>query len=125
MLLFLFVFKQKTAYDMRISAWSSDVCCSDLCQSTWAPLHTTWPAASRILAGSSLPRLAVSSTRPLRSAAVRLSLTYERSTGCGPIRSDERRVGNDCVSTCRFRLSAYPYNKTTTYTYTIHEVPDI
>src|SRR3546814_4144478 len=27
-----FVFKQKTAYDMRISDWSSDVCSSDLTQ---------------------------------------------------------------------------------------------
>src|SRR3546814_5010331 len=29
-LLFFFVFKQKTAYEMRISDWSSDVCSSDL-----------------------------------------------------------------------------------------------
>src|SRR3546814_9233698 len=29
-MLFFFVFKQKTAYDMRISDWSSDVCSSDL-----------------------------------------------------------------------------------------------
>src|SRR3546814_8481127 len=29
-LLFLFFFKQKTAYEMRISDWSSDVCSSDL-----------------------------------------------------------------------------------------------
>src|SRR3546814_6046267 len=28
--LFLFFFKQKTAYEMRISDWSSDVCSSDL-----------------------------------------------------------------------------------------------
>src|SRR3546814_8231061 len=28
--LFVFVFKQKTAYEMRISDWSSDVCSSDL-----------------------------------------------------------------------------------------------
>src|SRR3546814_769030 len=27
-----FFFKQKTAYEMRISDWSSDVCSSDLCQ---------------------------------------------------------------------------------------------
>src|SRR3546814_8469847 len=27
---FLFLFKQKTAYEMRISDWSSDVCSSDL-----------------------------------------------------------------------------------------------
>src|SRR3546814_6826717 len=30
MLLFFFFFKQKTAYEMRISDWSSDVCSSDL-----------------------------------------------------------------------------------------------
>src|SRR3546814_8004743 len=28
--LFFFLFKHKTAYDMRISDWSSDVCSSDL-----------------------------------------------------------------------------------------------
>src|SRR3546814_18245879 len=28
--MFLFFFKQKTSYDMRISYWSSDVCSSDL-----------------------------------------------------------------------------------------------
>src|SRR3546814_4869337 len=27
-----FCFKQKTAYEMRISDWSSDVCSSDLCR---------------------------------------------------------------------------------------------
>src|SRR3546814_7225710 len=32
MLLFFFFFKQKTAYEMRISDWSSDVCSSDLLQ---------------------------------------------------------------------------------------------
>src|SRR3546814_15937382 len=30
MLLIVFFFKQKTAYEMRISDWSSDVCSSDL-----------------------------------------------------------------------------------------------
>src|SRR3546814_9803057 len=30
--LFFFFFKQKTAYEMRISDWSSDVCSSDLCE---------------------------------------------------------------------------------------------
>src|SRR3546814_5311242 len=32
--LFFFFFKQKTAYEMRISDWSSDVCSSDLPSST-------------------------------------------------------------------------------------------
>src|SRR3546814_5486288 len=31
---FFFFFKQKTAYEMRISDWSSDVCSSDLTQQT-------------------------------------------------------------------------------------------
>src|SRR3546814_1897676 len=29
-IMFVFFFKQKTAYEMRISDWSSDVCSSDL-----------------------------------------------------------------------------------------------
>src|SRR3546814_17756774 len=36
-LLFFFFFKQKTAYEMRISDWSSDVCSSDLTAGRWSP----------------------------------------------------------------------------------------
>src|SRR3546814_10184565 len=32
---YLFFFKQKTAYEMRISDWSSDVCSSDLFNIAW------------------------------------------------------------------------------------------
>src|SRR3546814_20837926 len=32
LIVFFFFFKQKTAYEMRISDWSSDVCSSDLLQ---------------------------------------------------------------------------------------------
>src|SRR3546814_1691012 len=39
---FFFVFKQKTAYEMRISDWSSDVCSSDL--SRWK----AWPSNSTL-----------------------------------------------------------------------------
>src|SRR3546814_18720183 len=35
--IFFFFFKQKTAYEMRISDWSSDVCSSDLLMATAAP----------------------------------------------------------------------------------------
>src|SRR3546814_4861535 len=38
-----FFFKQKTAYEMRISDWSSDVCSSDLC----LPGHRLDPAERR------------------------------------------------------------------------------
>src|SRR3546814_17315933 len=56
-----YFFKQKTAYEMRISDWSSDVCSSDL---TWAdvldllerdPMECAeildWPAKLRLLEG--------------------------------------------------------------------------
>src|SRR3546814_5180625 len=39
MCLFLFFFKQKTAYEMRISDWSSDVCSSDLAVKLVAVQH--------------------------------------------------------------------------------------
>src|SRR3546814_4905929 len=84
-----FFFKQKTAYEMRISDWSSDVCSSDL------PEHG--PPA-RI--------------RPIR--ARRGNPPTERNEGAGgapappgPLRSEERRVGKECVSTCRSRWSPY------------------
>src|SRR3546814_3108025 len=35
LVLLFFFFKQKTAYEMRISDWSSDVCSSDLGTSNW------------------------------------------------------------------------------------------
>src|SRR3546814_11642413 len=37
--LLFFFFKQKTAYDMRISDWSSDVCSSDLAQAREVGQH--------------------------------------------------------------------------------------
>src|SRR3546814_4696415 len=36
---FFFFFKQKTAYEMRISDWSSDVCSSDLSETVAMRLH--------------------------------------------------------------------------------------
>src|SRR3546814_8085890 len=42
-MLFFFFFKQKTAYEMRISDWSSDVCSSDLGDRTH--LVRCWPLA--------------------------------------------------------------------------------
>src|SRR3546814_5910259 len=41
---FLFFFKQKTAYEMRISDWSSDVCSSDLSQPRSVPLVPCVPS---------------------------------------------------------------------------------
>src|SRR3546814_10786910 len=47
---FFFFFKQKTAYEMRISDWSSDVCSSDLGRSaTGSPLSATGSRAPSAL----------------------------------------------------------------------------
>src|SRR3546814_8023470 len=62
---FFFFFKQKTAYELRISDWSSDVCSSDLCarraaraaRSSWrSPVSTPPPVHGAAPAGSALLR---------------------------------------------------------------------
>src|SRR3546814_6657199 len=44
-----FVFKQKTAYEMRISDWSSDVCSSDLAATAPAAAETIAITGGRIV----------------------------------------------------------------------------
>src|SRR3546814_4665071 len=57
-----FFFKQKTAYDMRISDWSSDVCSSDL--SAVADVDVNFSHACR-------PCLRSMPTTPLRQVSLR------------------------------------------------------
>src|SRR3546814_3237535 len=52
----VFFFKQKTAYEMRISDWSSDVCSSDLTLGKQEPLRRLPPIGERRLPhGDGLP----------------------------------------------------------------------
>src|SRR3546814_14242769 len=69
-----FFFKQKTAYEMRISDWSSDVCSSDL--------HGVAPRCQRCVVVSSGPRKMKINENSIRAIT---------------IRSEERRVGKECV----------------------------
>src|SRR3546814_4143674 len=95
-LCFVFFFKQKTAYEMRISDWSSDVCSSDLLpEARFPPLGLALRTA----------RLTSRSSRHRRTAASRSHRTHPPKPGRG--RSEERRVGKECVSTCRSRWSPY------------------
>src|SRR3546814_2636994 len=48
----IFLFKQKTAYEMRISDWSSDVCSSDL-----AGVELDLQVGQPTLSGNDLPRV--------------------------------------------------------------------
>src|SRR3546814_14675586 len=84
---------------MRISDWSSDVCSSDL-----PLLHLLRPGRRRWRRGS-LHDL------PADHPDLRGVLFPADSSAA---RSEERRVGKECVSTCRSRWSPY-HSKNTQY----------
>src|SRR3546814_9790551 len=91
---FLYFFKQKTAYEKRSSDWSSYVCSSDL-RCRFAVIVI---AASKRRSG-----------RDGRQSGARTgeqAPPSDRLSKRGP-RSEERRVGEECVSTCRSRWSPY------------------
>src|SRR3546814_8348693 len=107
----VFFFKQKTAYEMRISDWSSDVCSSDLDAQTGVTImqmdqgldtgdmlltHVT-PITDELNASALHDELAVIGARAILEAIDALRQG----------RSEESRVGKECVSTCRSRWSPY------------------
>src|SRR3546814_3834152 len=91
------VFKQKTAYEMRISDWSSDVCSSDLAV---LPLHST---LSDQHGGRCLSESQRSANLCHTTAALDSSTYWTHTFTNGSRSSEERRVGKECVSTCRSR----------------------
>src|SRR3546814_4748757 len=120
MCVYFFFFKQKTAYEMRISDWSSDVCSSDLeCGASgrarrWHHHGFVFlPRAdgSRYFvvqreqgAGGARPNTAPGDDARHRSA-IQSSVWARQRFFC--IRSEERRVGKECVSTFSSRWSPY------------------
>src|SRR3546814_9171083 len=86
-----FFFKQKTAYEMRISDWSSDVCSSDLILSS----AEKWRQTRRHFSAEDEIRIVLDGLRGEDSIAEL----------CRTQRSAERRVGPECVSPCRSRWS--------------------
>src|SRR3546814_16164463 len=129
-------FKQKTAYEMRISDWSSDVCSSDLFEDPdtyrrlgdrlrqdnrgnaifylataprfFGPIVERLAAAGLTAEGEGCFRRIVvekpfgtdlASARELDARILKLADESQI------YRSEERRVGKECVSTCLFRWS--------------------
>src|SRR3546814_19056784 len=118
-------FKQKTAYEMRISDWSADVCSSDL---RFQVERDRFLGAAPLQEGDAEVGLVpLLERRPARAEIERC--LRERVAGLRIVdpddlgahagqqqrrvrageelrqRSEERRVGKGCVSTCRSRWS--------------------
>src|SRR3546814_13349506 len=109
---------------MRISDWSSDVCSSDLLGHGGVErfLPTAVDEDERAFLDEALCRRAADAGR---AAGDHGGLSVQSGHVMGPFvgiaqasdyaaaRSEERRVGKECVSTCRSRWSPYHKKKTT------------
>src|SRR3546814_14907336 len=108
---------------MRISDWSSDVCSSDLTLDTTEIEAAMWvDHAEEFLAPEKLENPASVNAsaawtvyQPLGAVLAVMPWNY-------PLRSEERREGKECVSTCRCRVSPYHYKKTSKTTKSITNV---
>src|SRR3546814_19191627 len=123
-----------TAYELRISDWSSDVCSSDLKDCLRNVLHRYHRPIGRLTAitDGTIVEHQIANGRRVAVAAyehvagkdgavgkmsgdallvlrkVRQSVTDLNAFGIVCDRSEERRVGKELVSTCRSRWSAEP-----------------
>src|SRR3546814_4361032 len=97
------VCKQKTAYERRSSDWSSDVCPSDL--------HGVVTFRDLDDVDAMLAAAERGGPNGEQGRAVVIGgglLGLEAAHGLSLRGSEERRVGNECVRTCRSRWA--PYN---------------
>src|SRR3546814_6582199 len=100
-----FFVKQKTAYELRISDWSSDVCSSDL---------RRLGEGRELAVGHFMrvdPEAAHARLAHRAFLGIDVVLAHQEGAAGEPDRrvgrSEERRVGKECVSTCRSRWSPY------------------
>src|SRR3546814_18860999 len=102
---------------MRISDWSSDVCSSDLVAGL---RHGVEVGAAGVELGVHVGHLALDElelTDALAKLLAVVDVGHHHIEACLHDRSEERRVGKECVSTCRSRWSTYhekKNNRTTT-----------
>src|SRR3546814_19140681 len=114
--MFVFFFKQKTAYEMRISDWSSDVCSSDLRKEYLEPAikgdMVVSIAVSEAGAGSDVANIKTTARKDggdyvISGSKMWITNGKQSDWACMLVntRSQERRVGKESVSTCRYRWS--------------------
>src|SRR3546814_18906859 len=111
---------------MHISDWSSDVCSSDLSTGERLALlgggvadlasgfvNFLIPALGKVVVamGAWIASLARASIMLARNIAATIAQRIAMIAGAIATRSEERRVGKECVRTCRCRGSPYHYKK--------------
>src|SRR3546814_10950376 len=117
----VFFFKQKTAYEMRISDWSSDVCssdldiarlhlCADIDDARLVQVPERFLAHVRDVAGDIFrPELGVAGHHlELLDVDRGEDVVLHDPLGDQDGRSDERRGGTEWASPCNSRWSPYP-----------------
>src|SRR3546814_11833534 len=94
---------------MRISDWSSDVCSSDLCamipienslHGRVADIHFLLPESGLVIVGEYFLPIRYALMGLERRDEIRQAMSHPQARGQ---RSEERRVGKECVSTGRAR----------------------
>src|SRR3546814_6688728 len=117
-MIFAFViFKQTSAYEMRITDWCSDMWPSDRLAglsisylSCEATLCATKRAGADVEPAAIEPRHREAEALALGADEIfggHAAILEDHLRGGGSVRSEERRVGKECVSTCRSRWSPY------------------
>src|SRR3546814_14040052 len=106
---------------MRISDWSSDVCSSDLCVCLHAFRRlgvqradtgaTTGPADTGLAVSDQTRRIGKTRLEQRQETQLRCRWIAARYSDQPCLRSEERRVGQECVSPCRSRWTPYPSKK--------------
>src|SRR3546814_19147000 len=105
---------------MRISDWSSDVCSSDLDRARrirlWRQIAPDLSQMADRRDAALAPVVAAQGKDPAAALLAWHAQGTRMARGARTarrrrVRSEERRVGEECVSTCRSRGSAYHYKK--------------
>src|SRR3546814_13162125 len=108
---------------MRISDWSSDVCSSDLIKVDALPgavlkgtVESLGPASGVSYSAVAPHNATGNFTKIVQRLPVRIRIDPDQLDAANlrvGMRSEERRVGKECVSTCRSRWSPSHKKKTT------------